>query len=113
MPELRIWAALLLAGAAGCADGLQFKMDVNDKQCLSEDAGSDEVLVHARYNVTSKPSADTRCDAVALPLLLSPPPPLPLLLRLPHHCLSKPGTGQPSTHLPPSTACAMRSAMVV
>eukprot|EP01048_Picozoa_sp_COSAG05_P003855 COSAG05_NODE_188_length_14697_cov_11.861145_19_plen_334_part_00 len=54
--------AAVLVLVVGQGAGLQFKMDANGKQCLSEDAGSDEVLVHARYNVTSKPSPETRVD---------------------------------------------------
>lgn len=52
----RAFCGLLLAA---CASGLQFKMDVNSVQCISEDAGSDEVLVHAQYNVTACPEGAT------------------------------------------------------
>jgi len=57
-------AVLLALGAAlppRCG-GLLFKMDANGKQCISEDAGSDDVIVHATYNITSRPDPGCTVD---------------------------------------------------
>jgi hypothetical protein len=60
-------------------DGLLLKVGVNGRECISEDAGSEKVLIHLRYNVTSRPSDSAEVDLVvrsAKPPPLPPPPPL-------------------------------------
>ena len=51
---------LLLLPHEGCT--MLFKMDANGKQCISEDAGSEDVIVHATYNVTSLPDPSCKVD---------------------------------------------------
>ena len=46
---------LLVLVRATAAEGIIFRLDANGQQCISEDAGSDEVLVYVQYNVTRKP----------------------------------------------------------
>eukprot|EP01047_Picozoa_sp_COSAG01_P085617 COSAG01_NODE_18890_length_1046_cov_0.847941_2_plen_161_part_01 len=58
-------------------DGLLLKVGVNGRECISEDAGSEKVLIHLRYNVTSRPSDSAEVD-LAVRSAKPPPPPLPL-----------------------------------
>jgi hypothetical protein len=53
---------LLLLLLPSLTSAVLFKMDANGKQCISEDAGSDDVIVHATYNVTSRPDPNCRVD---------------------------------------------------
>lgn len=60
-------AALLALSALLCvvfpAGSVIFRLDPNGQQCISEDAGSEQVLVYVQYNVTSRPD-----DAVKVAL---------------------------------------------
>lgn len=74
---------LLLALAAlalPSANAVLFKMEANGKQCISEDAGSDDVIVHATYNVTSRPDPACRVDIRVRPF---PQPLFPCRCRSP------------------------------
>ena len=58
--QLLLVLVLLLLTHEGSA--MLFKMDANGKQCISEDAGSEDVIVHATYNVTSVPDPSCKID---------------------------------------------------
>jgi hypothetical protein len=61
LPKMRLLLVLpLLLTHEGSA--MLFKMDANGKQCISEDAGSEDVIVHATYNVTSVPDPSCKID---------------------------------------------------
>ena len=53
---------LLVLLLPGVVSAMLFKMDANGKQCISEDAGSEDVIVHATYNVTSLPDPSCKVD---------------------------------------------------
>ena len=53
------------------ANAMLFKMDANGKQCISEDDGSEDVIVHATYNITSRP--DPSCK-VGIRVSVTRPP---------------------------------------
>ena len=53
-------ALILLSLQAGVVNSVIFRLDPNGQQCISEDAGSEEVLVYVQYNVTSRPDASVK-----------------------------------------------------
>eukprot|EP01052_Picozoa_sp_SAG31_P012730 SAG31_NODE_750_length_12362_cov_6.912827_7_plen_161_part_00 len=55
LPKSWLLQLLVLSAFMRLIDGVIFRMDANGQQCISEDAGSEEVLVYVQYNVTSKP----------------------------------------------------------
>ena len=60
MRRLSQLVSLLLAVQS--INAVIFRLDPNGKQCISEDAGSDEVLIYVQYNVTNKPSDDVKVN---------------------------------------------------